>query len=433
MRRLSIGRLIGIAFLATVVTLLSFDTTQACWLWGRLRHRCPPVVCAPVRVAHRDNVLSGSGGLRMLHLHVPSSVVYELPTCSPCPTAAAPSSVARQSLAKRSSPIVVRWRPVANRLWSRIPWNRHRVRTKHRRSWNPRRRSKNRHRLWRKLTPVDVPEPPAEDDRRAFWTNRSFCRPSTKSRSWTQTLPAEEAMEATEPAPLEDDLDIFGEEPAADAVTPPADTAPATRQLPRRYLFGSGDRCRCSCTRRSFPADVPSEEGADALDDLFGDASDAGTPAAAAAEEPMADDLFGDLDAATPTETPAVDEPAADDLLPLDELPADDAAPVESRMIWMTCSANARTKARTKKSLLLPSVASRPASAMSFRIWTDNTGNYQTVGQLVQVSDSHVRLLKDNGRFSTVPRTRLSQADLAYVDQMVKLLGLQITSQLAAR
>lgn len=277
--------------------------------------------------------------------------------------------------------------------------------------------------------PVDVPEPPAEDD----LVDEPVVLPALDEEPiLDETLPAEEAMEATEPAPLEDDLDIFGEEPAADAVTPPADTAPATDNSLDDIFSDPGTDAAAPTLDEAVPADAPSEEGADALDDLFGDASDAGTPAAAAAEEPMADDLFRDLDAATPTETPAVDEPAADDLLPLDELPADDAAPVESDDLDDLFGERSHEGPNQEVSVAT-CVASRPASAMSFRIWTDNTGNYQTVGQLVQVSDSHVRLLKDNGRFSTVPRTRLSQADLAYVDQMVKLLGLQITSQLAAR
>ncbi len=49
------------------------------------------------------------------------------------------------------------------------------------------------------------------------------------------------------------------------------------------------------------------------------------------------------------------------------------------------------------------------------RRWTDNTGKYQVVGRLVMVSQTHVRILKDTGKYTTVPLTRLSQGDLAFV------------------
>ena len=66
-------------------------------------------------------------------------------------------------------------------------------------------------------------------------------------------------------------------------------------------------------------------------------------------------------------------------------------------------------------------------------MWTDNTGQYQTVGRLVKVSPTHVRLLKDNGRFSTVPKHRLSEADLAYVQDVTKQLGVEYFDQVARR
>ena len=60
------------------------------------------------------------------------------------------------------------------------------------------------------------------------------------------------------------------------------------------------------------------------------------------------------------------------------------------------------------------------------RVWTDNTGSYQTVGRLVVIAKTHVRLLKDNGRYSTVQLTRLSERDVEYVMAVaVKLAGPQ--------
>jgi hypothetical protein len=51
------------------------------------------------------------------------------------------------------------------------------------------------------------------------------------------------------------------------------------------------------------------------------------------------------------------------------------------------------------------------------REWVDNTGKYTTRGRLVSFLDGHVRLLKENGRTTTVPLTRLSQNDLEFVNR----------------
>jgi hypothetical protein len=51
------------------------------------------------------------------------------------------------------------------------------------------------------------------------------------------------------------------------------------------------------------------------------------------------------------------------------------------------------------------------------REWVDNTGRYATRGRLVSFLDGHVRLLKDNGRTTTVPLARLSENDLEFVNR----------------
>jgi len=55
---------------------------------------------------------------------------------------------------------------------------------------------------------------------------------------------------------------------------------------------------------------------------------------------------------------------------------------------------------------------------LKIRPWVDNTGLYSTVGRLVLVMPGAVRILKGNGRYTTVAKKRLSSADLDYVDQM---------------
>jgi hypothetical protein len=53
------------------------------------------------------------------------------------------------------------------------------------------------------------------------------------------------------------------------------------------------------------------------------------------------------------------------------------------------------------------------------RQWTDDTGDYQVRGKLVKITASTVRLLKETGKYTTVPIDRLSQADLQYVQQQI--------------
>jgi hypothetical protein len=48
------------------------------------------------------------------------------------------------------------------------------------------------------------------------------------------------------------------------------------------------------------------------------------------------------------------------------------------------------------------------------RQWTDNTGKYHVRARLVVVTATHVRLLKENGKYTTVPVERLSRDDLAF-------------------
>jgi hypothetical protein len=53
----------------------------------------------------------------------------------------------------------------------------------------------------------------------------------------------------------------------------------------------------------------------------------------------------------------------------------------------------------------------------SNRDWVDNTGRYTTRARLLAFLDGHVRLLKENGRTTTVPLNRLSANDLEFVNR----------------
>ncbi len=50
------------------------------------------------------------------------------------------------------------------------------------------------------------------------------------------------------------------------------------------------------------------------------------------------------------------------------------------------------------------------------RDWVDDTGLFRTRGQLVTIFDGKVRILKETGRTTTVPLSRLSTADRQYVE-----------------
>jgi hypothetical protein len=67
------------------------------------------------------------------------------------------------------------------------------------------------------------------------------------------------------------------------------------------------------------------------------------------------------------------------------------------------------------------------------RNWVDNTGTFSVQGKLIAILDGKVRLLKDNGRTTTVPLRRLSQSDVDYVQAVATKLGEGILVQLASR
>ena len=67
------------------------------------------------------------------------------------------------------------------------------------------------------------------------------------------------------------------------------------------------------------------------------------------------------------------------------------------------------------------------------REWADNTGTFRVVGRLVKINDDSIRLLKENGNFSTVPLRRLSAGDMELVNLIVKNMGAGEIGQVAAR
>ncbi len=193
----------------------------------------------------------------------------------------------------------------------------------------------------------------------------------------TEPAPAEKAP-AEAPAAKSEVEDLFSE-PAAEPAMP-AETKPEAPPSDVEDLFKD--------PAPAPPADKPKDE----VDDLFKDLDDknaasgeAHIPAPATPENKEIEDLFSDPQPESPMS--AAVEPAP---TPVKEAP--------------TPVANV---SEVKTEL--------PRQDAATRLWTDNTGKYRVRGRLVVVGPTHVRILKENGKFTTVPYGRLSQADLAFV------------------
>lgn len=254
--------------------------------------------------------------------------------------------------------------------------------------------------------------------------------------------PEEPVME--EPAPPANDL--FGapaeepamEEPAGDDLF----DAPAEEPAAGDDLFGA-------------PAEEPAPEEP-AGDDLFGAPPEDPAPAdddlfGAPAEEPADDDLFG-----APAEEPAMQEPAGNDLFsaPAEE-PADDAdedlfgAPAEEPddlfgppageddLFGPPTEEPEGPAAEDPDDLFgnAETVLEQPGglSSLALRHWVDNTGEYSVDARLIAVLDGQVRLLKANGRMTTVAFDRLSDEDLSFVNRQAAAQQAELVSQTAQR
>ena len=65
-----------------------------------------------------------------------------------------------------------------------------------------------------------------------------------------------------------------------------------------------------------------------------------------------------------------------------------------------------------------------------YRQWIDNSGAYQIKARLAVVYVDKVKLLKENGKFTTVPLSRLSDADFGYVSWVASNLTNEQTARM---
>lgn len=80
---------------------------------------------------------------------------------------------------------------------------------------------------------------------------------------------------------------------------------------------------------------------------------------------------------------------------------------------------------------LLPGADGR----LPIREWRDDSGTFTVKARLVLILDEKVKLLKETGRTTTVPLSRLSAADRAYIAEIISRYGQDLLGldKLAAR
>ncbi|MEZ6115293.1 MAG: SHD1 domain-containing protein [Pirellulaceae bacterium] len=206
---------------------------------------------------------------------------------------------------------------------------------------------------------------------------------------------------AVEPTPA-DPMDVPTTEDAVDT-SAELDATPADDPMDD---LGFGEDTTTDAT-----TDAAADDGGFGLDDT----APADDALGGAADDSGFDDFIGGDDAA--------DAGAGDGFL--DSLDADTPADDGGFEDFLDESTRSEPKRiADTKFVSESSIASSEAEA-PVRLWTDNTGRYQTVGKLVRIGDGHIRILKENGHFTTVPKTRLSDADLRYVQQMTDVMGIQ--------
>jgi len=149
------------------------------------------------------------------------------------------------------------------------------------------------------------------------------------------------------------------------------------------------------------PADAPS---ATADDGAVEPAEDATDEAAPAEEAEMAEEESEDAQSEAPASADSDGSETAEEPAPAEE-PAEEAAN----------EADAAQESEPEQAEADPAEAARVVPNEPMRRWTDETGTHHTQGWLVELRADRVRILKVNGRHTTVATESLSAEDRDYV------------------
>ena len=292
--------------------------------------------------------------------------------------------------------------------------------------------------------------------------------------------PAPKAPAADAPAAKAPVDDLFGDAPAVDA---PAAKAPVDD------LFGDAPNAKAPAVEPDVPAATSTKADLDdlfgnptapkstpaepSIDDLFGTDPAPAAPAVGAPVEskpaPAVDDLFNSKEkpVAAPGQSlddlfgkPIATEVKADRPMPTAEI-IDDGNFIDS-LFGKTpvTSAPAAAKPMAPKSVIEKPSTPAPAvqepagsktpvvdeldalfgvgaytpdsefNGAEYRLWVDNSGAYQIKGRLAVIYVDKVKLLKENGKFTTVPLSRLSDADFGYVSWVASNLTGEQTARM---
>jgi hypothetical protein len=233
------------------------------------------------------------------------------------------------------------------------------------------------------LAPQALPSTPEAEMHSMPTAEPSFEAPAALPETTTPPpaeTPALEPMAPTETIPTEEPTNgLFGE-PAADESPLPAEE-PATPAETDDFF--------------NAPVEAPATDTAPS--------TPAAEPAAAPSSQPTDDDLFG---------PPAEEGKPADEAAPPAEEKADE---------------NDDLFGRSEAILGMPG----GLASHSLRHWVDNTGSFSCDGRLVRVLGGKVQLRKANGRTTTVPLDRLSQADLEFVNRQASAQQAEVIGKTA--
>lgn len=222
----------------------------------------------------------------------------------------------------------------------------------------------------------------------------------------------------SEPAPvppMDSDDDFFGIPDDSPATNDDLfGTAPPEPMDADDDLFGSSNQ----------PASVDTPDALE--DDLFGQSApdqflDDSMEDAAFSQAPS-DDLFGDSEPADDlfrsTDTP---NPSFDDPLDAPQIPSVD----DEDDLFGTPKAQGKSEEiQDDDEVDLFGLDQR-------RMWRDNTGTFEVEATLAELHADHVRLLKSNGNYCSVPLRRLSVQDRAVIELIVGLMppgGIKLVS-----